>query len=264
MSPLAAATVSQLRETMNAIVPPDLYPSGVVPVPNPTIAGTGFYPGAAGLYLEERDPAGVDFPFGGVMVLGHNFDSEAGFDASVRRGREKLTGGTWGTLSRLLRDAAIPCEQCFFTNAFMGLCRGDDSLDYRGRRHAAFRSACRSFLREQIGVQRPCLILTLGLHVPPIMAELSPDLSAWIGPALHLSDIDAVPLVRSAGFAMADGSTHRATVVPIAHPSLPNRGRRRLRGYSTGGLGEIEAVMAGWRASGGSGQTVTAAALPYA
>ena len=248
MRPLSDETISLLNEAMSKTVPLDSYPSRVLPMPVERIAGTAFFPGGSGLYLEDREPASVVFPVGGVMILGHNFDSEAGFMASVARGKEKLTSGTWAPLLRVLKEADIPLAQCFFTNAFIGLCEGNDNRKYRGRDDGAFRAACRVFLSAQIDFQRPRLIVTLGLHVPRMIAELSPDLSAWIGPKLRLTDIDAAPLVREAGFRLGDGSTHRAVVVPIAHPSRPNGCRRKPAGFSPGRKGEIEAVRAGWRA----------------
>jgi hypothetical protein len=79
-----------------------------------------------------------------------------------------------------------------------------------------------------------------------MIAELSPDLSFWIGAKIGLKDLDTMPLVPSAGFRFGDGTTHRAVVVPIAHPSLPNGGRRKPRGFSSGHRDEVEVVQAGW------------------
>jgi hypothetical protein len=154
--------VSNLFRTMDEIVAPAMYPLHVIKV-EARIAGTAFFPGGSGLFLEGREPETVEFPFGGVMILGHNFDSETGFRESLLRGREKLNSGTWRSLIALLRAAQVPMEQCFFTNAFMGLCSGDNSLEYRGRDDERFRAACISFLKTQIAFQQPSLILTLGL-----------------------------------------------------------------------------------------------------
>jgi hypothetical protein len=118
---------------MDELVPAAIFPAQVLRVPAEKIAGTAFFPGGSGLYRKDRDPATIRFSVGGVMILGHNFDSEFGFQESVRRGKEKLTRGTWGPLLRLLKEAHVPVDRCFFTNAYMGLCEGDDSLVYRGR-----------------------------------------------------------------------------------------------------------------------------------
>ena len=242
--------VDLLHEAMSEIVPPEIYPRGVIPIPTPKIAGTAFFPGGSGLYLEGDGQSKVEFPLHGAMVLGHNFDSEAGFGESVNRGKEKLSTGAWGRLLKLLAGAEVPVARCFFTNAFMGLCEGDDSFDYSGRAHGAFRTACSAFLRAQIEFQRPRLILTLGRHVPPILAELSHELSVWLRTDLRLDDLDATPLIPNAGFQLSSGWIHRAAVVPLAHPSMPNGSRRKPSGYSPGWKGEMEVIRTGWGESG--------------
>jgi hypothetical protein len=232
---------------MNYCVPFELYPPDVVTITD-RISGTAFFPGGCGLFLEGRDTNSVQFPHGGVMIVGHNFDSEDGFNASLKRGKEKLTGGTWRTLIRLLEGASVPLDCCFFTNAFMGLCRGSNCLDYRGRHDQRFRTACASFLKAQIGWQRPRLIITLGLQVPPMMAEISLDLSCWTGSTPTLKGLDCRPIL-DAIFELNDPPIHRAVVVPIAHPSLPNNRNRKPVGFSPGQRGEVELIRAGWHQS---------------
>ncbi len=121
-----------LWSKLNDVIPLKSYPPGVLPIPDQKITGTAFFPGGSGLYLEDQDPGTVEFPVGGVMVLGHNFDSEKGFRDSVIRGKEKLTTGTWGPLLKLLAEAGVPFDRCFFTNAFMGLCEGSDKFRLPG------------------------------------------------------------------------------------------------------------------------------------
>jgi hypothetical protein len=164
--------VDRLFTKMDKLIPAALYPDHVLQIPR-RINGTAFFPGGSGLYLEERDQSTVEFPFGGVMLLSHNFDSESGFQNSLQRGKEKLTSGTWRSLIGLLEAADVPLKDCFFTNAFMGLCEGSNSFDYRGRDDKRFRTACLRFLKAQMELQRPRLIVTLGLHVPPLLATVA-------------------------------------------------------------------------------------------
>lgn len=240
--------VDRLFTKMDELVPAALYPDHVLQVPG-RINGTAFFPGGRGLYLEERDQSAVEFPFGGVMLLGHNFDSEFGFQNSHQRGKEKLTSGTWRSMIGLLEAADVPLKDCFFTNAFMGLCEGGNSFDYRGRDDKRFRTACLLFLKAQMELQHPRLIVTLGLHVPPLLALISPGLSAWSGPRLHLKDIDNAPIFFRVEIESSTGSTHKANVVAIAHPSLPNSRKRQPLGFSPGKTGEIELIRAGWNRS---------------
>jgi uracil-DNA glycosylase len=180
------------------------------------------------------------------MILGHNFDSEVGFRESVQRGKENLKSGTWRSLLVLLKAAGVPLNECFFINAFMGPCKGKNNLDYRGRSDEQFGVACLSFLTAQIELQRPQLIVTLGLHVPPVLARISPGLSPWRGPRLRLKDIDDAPIFFRVGINLGNGSSYQANVAALAHPSMPNSGKRQPLRFPPGKAGEVELIRAGW------------------
>ena len=140
MSAPLLEVVDHLFQKMDELVPTALYkPAHVRPIPG-RIEGMAFFPGGSGLDL--RDRAVAEFPVGGVMILGHNFDSEAGFQASFQRGAEDVKKGTWGALLRLLDKAGIPSKKCFFTNAFMGQCersgRGRRQQEISGPRQPGF------------------------------------------------------------------------------------------------------------------------------
>ncbi|HEX8034436.1 MAG TPA: hypothetical protein VF510_11340, partial [Ktedonobacterales bacterium] len=113
--------IERLFTLLDQVVAP--YPAGVVPV-WARIGGTAFFPGGAGLWGTAPHQLLPPMPVGGVMVLGHNFDCETGFAASLHRGGENLNGPTWRTICSVLRQAGIALEQCFFTNAYMGLNAG--------------------------------------------------------------------------------------------------------------------------------------------
>jgi uracil-DNA glycosylase len=237
-----------LHEDLNRIVPHDLYPEGVVPVDGDRISGTAFFPGGSGLYMVDRAPDQIEFPFGGAMILGHNFDSCKNFKESRSKGTENVRTGTWSGILRRLNAAEVPVEQCFFTNAFMGLCNSEDNRDYRGRTNQPFRDACLSFLRHQIEYQKPSMIVTLGVYVPPLLAELSPHLEIWkrprqSDPAIRCKDMNTHPLLRAVGIHVSDGSEHCTTVVPIVHPSRPVNAKYRTAGET----GEIETIRQAWQ-----------------
>ena len=246
---------------MDELVPPALYPSGVPQLNGFITMGTAFFPGGCGLHLEGRSPDEAEFPIGGLMVLGHNYDSEIGFAKSLKNVGEAVGKGTWGSLLKMFGEARIPLDECFFTNAFMGLCKGSDNKSYRGRNDPNFRAACLNFLKAQIEFQRPRLILTLGVKVPPLLAAASEDLKAWNGHEkrrscdreIRLTELDSKPIFEKATFVLDDGSTHVCTVTAIAHPSDRRNGARRLPiGFPRGIDGEIELVRAGWALCGSS------------
>jgi len=156
---------------------------------------------------------------------------------------------------KILDRAKIPLDACFFTNAFMGLCKGSDNKSYRGRSDLNFRAACLKFLKAQIEIQRPRLIVTLGVKVPPLLAAASDDLAEWRGREkrrscdreIRLKDLDAKPLYEVARFDLDDGIVHVCAVTAIAHPSDRRNGAKRMPScYPKGREGEIKLIRAGW------------------
>ena len=105
------------------------YPPGVIPVPA-YLAGTAFFSAAAGLFVDDAEGSLPPFPFGGVIFVGHNLDSESAFLQRLASG--EAHGGperpmrTWRNLYRLLEAAGLDAHDCFFTNALVGLKAGDD------------------------------------------------------------------------------------------------------------------------------------------
>ena len=164
------------------------------------------------------------------MVLGNNFDSECGYRRSLLAGDELHTP-TWQNLLRVLRSRSVGIrpEDCFFTNAYMGLLAGcaTNRGESPGAKDPVFKQYCESFLAQQIAEQRPRLILALGKCVPKFIASISSDLAAWrrykTFPELDKSG----PLKQDVHF----GARGRATtVVALVHPSM-RRSNVRWRRY---------------------------------
>ena len=98
------------------------YPNGLVRV-RKRIAGTAFFPGGYGLWREPQGqllPPIPLMPCGKVMVLGNDFGWQCEHSKSLCAGTERHTP-TWQTLLRLLESVDIQPQECFFTNAYMGL-----------------------------------------------------------------------------------------------------------------------------------------------
>ena len=175
------------------------------------------------------------------MVLGHDFHSESGYQASRDAGGERLTLPTWRNLLKMLAAAGIRPETCFFTNVYMGLRAGTATTGpFPGAVDRGFVAHCQTFLCEQLRVQRPALVVTLGIHVPPLIGELSPELTSWTT-RKGLKHLDANGPVRSdVSFSAIDG--FRTTVVALIHPSLRHASLRHRRYKQTRGA-EAELQM---------------------
>ena len=211
------------------------YPDSVTPVPA-CMTGVAFFPGGAGLWGAQLGQPMPPMPIDKVMVVGHNFDSEDHYKQSLARGCERVTQGAWGGLCRMLRAWDIPLEDCFFTNAYMGLKvnvnpstgKNESSGRFPGADNHSFVYRCRAFLLKQIQMQEPRLMLTLGKEVLPVVAPIAHELtSTWSG-ATDLQELDRrnAALIRSAQF---PGVRHLTTVVALTHPANrgPNVKRRR-------------------------------------
>jgi hypothetical protein len=229
--------VEQLFADLPGVEP---YPSGVV-APRGRIPGVAFFPGGSGLWGTQPDRPLPAMPIGGVMVLGHDFHSEAGFLASPDEGTEVpttptakyRTPPTWINLRSLFAEVELPLEQCFFTNAYMGL-RKDAKKTGRfvGSLDDAFVRRCQAFLIKQLTVQRPSIVLTLGAWVPRFIAPLSESLAHWTT-ARSMSALNAAAAVTH-DVAFKGVASLSCTVVALTHPSLrgPNIHRRQFDGLS--------------------------------
>lgn len=219
---------------------PTSYPPGVLEVPG-AIPGTSFFPGGYGLWGAEAGRPLPEFPFRGVMVLGHDFHSKAGYEASVERGRESINQPTWRNLVDVLTRAAIPLERCFFTNYYMGLREGTETTGpFPGAGDESFVSHCNSFFIDQLRTQRPQLLITLGIYVPFAIAPLSPDLNDW-GSHRGIKHLDSARPVRKAVrfFGLPDLAT---TIVALIHPSQRHASLRHRR-YARSVGDEAEVAM---------------------
>jgi len=80
------------------------------------IRGRSFFPGGTG----RADSSDGDSARPDLLVVGNDFGRyDEDYAAAVKRGYE-LEAGTWSGILKLLRDAKVATERCFFTNAVMG------------------------------------------------------------------------------------------------------------------------------------------------
>ena len=126
-------------------------------------------------------------------MLGHDFHSVLGYERSRLGGSENLRSPTWRQLVEFLARVPIALEQCFFTNAYMGLRAGAGTTGkFPGAASAPFVQASREFLLAQIAVQRPALILARGNYVPKatLTSKCQITIPAEIRGRLHLKPGD--------------------------------------------------------------------------
>ena len=199
------------------------YPEGMTRICG-EISGTAFFPGGKGT-LENSDPIS-DKPF---MILGQDFDTLENFNKSMERGSEDInTNPTWVNLLRLLKKSKIDPEQCFFTNAILGARLGSSNTGRSpGFKSPEFIKECHRFFRFTLEIQRPKLIVVLGIQVAKFLAGFNPALSCWKSHSsfkkldehgcYFIKDLEIIPSLKT-------------SLVVLLHPSFrgPNLRHRGL------------------------------------
>jgi hypothetical protein len=216
-------------------------PPEVAEVPH-QLDGTSFFPAGAGLFVTNPAAELPRFPVGGIMALGHDWGTTREFEYCAPRYADRLSNPTWTNLLSFLADAGIDRREVFYTNFFVGLRNAMTSMGpHPARRHRDYVARCQEFLVEQVELQKPRLVLVLGMHVPTLIAPLSDDLNGWSRSAtfrsLDAQGLAGIPRVR------LRGSTHTFAAAVLVHPCqrLRTVQSRRYRGLS-GDAAELNLV----------------------
>jgi hypothetical protein len=144
----------------------DAYPPDVSAVPE-LLPGTAAFAASAGLYRPAGSRELPPFPYGGLLIVGHNLDSQAGYDkrrASGSSHGDLIPGpamSTWLGLYKVLDGAGVGRDEFFFTNIFVGLKEGTPTGRFSAYPAPDFRRWCREFLRHQVDTMRPTVVLLL-------------------------------------------------------------------------------------------------------
>lgn len=161
------------------------------------VDGTAFFPGGCGLWRGSTPFGRLPdlFPDALVMIIAHNFDSIAAYEKCMRNGGEAQSF-FWRILLAYLAEANINPEHCFFTNALMGVKPGSAV----GPMPAVpgYHDECQTFLKRQIEIASPSLIVTLGQKARSRVNTLRTAVPS-VG-LLHPSARELKPLTTRRGF----------------------------------------------------------------
>ncbi len=103
------------------------------------------------------------------MFVGHNFDSQRAFQRSLLR-KGEASGQFWKFLLAMLEAAQLRPEECFFTNALMGLKPG--SATGPMPRVPGYLEQCGMYLRQQATIVQALCAVALGTHAAGFVREL--------------------------------------------------------------------------------------------
>lgn len=191
------------------------YPSEMIRVSG-EIQCPSFFPGGKGL-IDPEDSIVSDK---NVMVLGQDFDTLKNYEYLVEHSREDIrTNATWRNLLDFLKEVNIKPDDCFFSNAIMGVRNSDNSTGKSPAfRYPGFIHDCKKLFLFQLELQKPKLILVLGIQVARFLHELSLDLIDW-GKVKTIKEVDELgKQVIAATFLNGISSK----IVLLTHPSYRN------------------------------------------
>jgi uracil-DNA glycosylase len=118
------------------------------------------------------------------MLIGHNFDTDLGFRASVARGAEDISMPTWRRLKELfIPDSGEDEDRFFFTNFYLGAMVHPEPKDGEAKKTSntgkfrcskQYHNACVKALKIQVDIVRPKVIALLGSNVPSAFSAAFP------------------------------------------------------------------------------------------
>ena len=205
------------------------YPSGVMRMINGEITGKGFFPGAKG-----TSDCSTSISNKKVMVLGQDQDNEAGYQKSKNKGEETYSP-TWKNLELVLSTAGIKLSDCFFTNCIMGVRVAEKNTGKSpALAYPDFIGECMTLLKEQISLQKPDLIICLGMIPIKLLGLLSKYILARFITIESYSEIDSYGLSLLRQFNFDNLGDFSTTVAVIVHPSFRHI-NQKFRKYSSNG-----------------------------
>lgn len=185
-----------------------------------------FFPGGNGYFCEVGKAD--------ILVLGQDFSTVAYFeDFRDNPRKQDTTGPTWRNMLELFKEANIDLRRCFFSNVFMGLRPGDKmtgkSPVYKNK---TLLEENVSFLREQISVIHPKVIITLGKYPVDMLLRAENKKDHKVSSSVtKITEIETIEL---------EGNKY--IWVALVHPSMRNL-NVRSRKYKGHEKSEAEEYM---------------------
>ena len=196
------------------------------------VEGTAFFPGGSGLW--ENSDEEID-----ILVLGQDFGTEEYYNKILADETVKDTDcQTWINMLKLFKKAGIKAERCFFSNVFMGV-RADNNMTgpliRKSPEYNDYRNKSIEFLKEQIKIINPKIIMVLGLEPAKILVDAL-SLEEWSS-AKKISDITTI--------AKAEFMWEEYLCVALSHPSLRNSNKRfrKYKSWNKDNCSDVEVKM---------------------
>lgn len=209
--------IQLLREKLLRLNLPYSAEAGMVEVSEQLQKGLAFFPVGRGLFGD-----GEDLPKGKIMILGQDFGTLSYTQNLPQSGEDIRTNATWRNLLKLIRDAKISENECFFTNAIMGVREKEEKMTGKspGMKHEGFRKKCQDFFEFQLETQKAATIWALGMEVMRFLLPLSSELRKKWSRISSLKSLDetSTPLLKSVHF--DNTNLLKTNVLILSHPCI--------------------------------------------
>jgi len=208
--------IQLLRETLRSLKLPYSADTGMVEV-SEQVKGIAFFPVGRGLFDD-----GENLPKGKIMILGQDFGTLSYTQNLPQSGEDVEKNATWRNLLELISGAKISENECFFTNAIMGVREKEEKMTGKspGMKHKGFRKKCQEFFEFQIETQKPTTIWALGMEVMRFLLPLSSELREKWGKISTLKSLDetSTPLLKAIHF--DNNKLLKTNVLILTHPCI--------------------------------------------
>ena len=188
----------------------------------------GFFPAGRGTYNKSDE----NISNKEIMILGQDFDCTKNYKKTDERGKEDIEGNaTWSNLLSFLKKVEVNQTNCFFTNAIMGVRKGDIGTGKSPAfKDVDFIKQCQELFLTQLKIQEPNAIFVLGKYVAEFLAPLESKcgnkLTSW-SRIKNFAEVDEAEAYSKTEVIFRNGI--KTNLVLLIHPSLRHANLRHRR-----------------------------------
>lgn len=144
----------------------DHFPKRTMQLPEKQVRGIAFFPVGSGTFDCKGNISSKE-----IMILGQDFDTISNMKIVIENDQENIeVNNTWKYLLNFLANVEIDKNNCFFTNAFPGARDATKSIGASPGFENGLENS-KNFFKAQVVIQKPKLILVLGLQVAKFLSK---------------------------------------------------------------------------------------------
>lgn len=220
---------TELQTLFNEINKFSRYPQGIERISG-NMPGNIFFPGGPGIYNHEDGKISNRK----IMVVGPMFDINLNFNKlhGARDQKIRISPGFSNLLLLLIKGGIDPLD-CFFTNVIPGVRKpGVQKRKSSAFWKRYFMDYCRMLFRMELEIQRPKLMLVLGIKTAGFLSSFHPKLIEWSNlRTIKQADEQYYSVMENVPFTLNSSTTLVLLVHPVGrHANIGPRHFGKYRG----------------------------------